>query len=575
MVGNIVATMGRTTILVSVKAVYPIRDKLEAAVVLSAYRSSFKNKHSEVSTMPNVIQVQYNPYIPRLSVLVNGKQPSEFSQLIQYTDEDIWQWGPSFLDTLYSELRDDFYISFIGSEQDANVIRFLCAKHEHCRGVQATEFSVTDSLQVRMKKLNQHIKSEQIMTYCRSVVDAVFMLSANTQSYMEDISDLDINNLFCSVRVSTIGIQKNYEEKENSFLFFLVDGAKDNLNFLNFFEKWALSHPAFVIVLGSENELKDVTASHWIYATTEDRLFDTIFACFLQMPLLLAFRQCIQSLSKSKPSRQLKKIACVEPMIDVDVEGTIEAGKSVKISISLDPPGKQIPDLIYKVRNQKIASCDGMCVYGLQEGTSVLEVYRSGEKSPFFEKEISVYKRNRIVRLILSDDNLVLGLNDRKVISCDYAPKDADNVNDIRWRSSDPSVVKVDGRGRMIASGLGQCRIICTAENAAAQCLCTVKPYLSNISVDVPLEENILRLEPMDEYQLSIDTSPKDCIDDKIVVETSDYNVVNVVNYTLYAKNCGNAVITVRNINGRISQTFSVVVAKQKVGFLKKIFGNH
>ena len=41
--------------------------------------------------MPNVVQVKYNPYIPRLSILIDGKQPSEFSQLVQYSDEDIWQ----------------------------------------------------------------------------------------------------------------------------------------------------------------------------------------------------------------------------------------------------------------------------------------------------------------------------------------------------------------------------------------------------------------------------------------------------------------------------------------------------
>lgn len=522
--------------------------------------------------MPNVIQVQYNPYIPRLSILINGKQPSEFSQLVQYSDEDIWQWGPSFLDTLYSELRDDFYISFIGSEQDASVVQCLCAKHEHCRGVQAKAFLISDPLQVRMKHLNQYIKSEKITAYSRSIIDAVFLLPTNMQRYMEDISELDINNLFCSVRVRMIGVQRDYEEQENSVFFLFIDDTNDGLDFLN---KCSLHRPAFVIKVGSENGLKDVMASHWFYATTEDKMFDTIFACFLQMPLLLAFRRSLQSISGSKTSRRLRRIACIEPMIDIAVANEIEAGKSAKISVSSEPPGEQPPDLVYKVRNPKIASCDGLCVYGLQEGTSVFEVYRSGEKSPLFEQEISVYKRNRIVRIILSDDTLVLGLNDRKALSCDYAPKDADNISEITWRSSDPAVVKVDGRGRLIAAGLGQCRIICTAENISAQCLCTVKPYLSSISVDIPLEENVLRLEPMDKYQLLIETSPKDCIDGKIVVETSDFNVINVVNDTLYAKNCGSAIVSIRNINGRISQTFSVVVAKKKVGFFKKLFGNH
>ena len=519
--------------------------------------------------MPNVVQVKYNPYIPRLSILIDGKQPSEFSQLVQYSDEDIWQWGPSFLDTLYSELRTDFYISFIGTEQDAQVIRCLCAKHEHCKGFQAKDLPISEPLQSRMKSLNQYIKAERVTMYQRSIIDAVFMLPTSMQKYMEDVAGLDINNLFCSVRVSTIGVRSNYEEQENSILFLLTDEASAGLDSLC---GYSLHRPAFVIKIGSKNALIDVTDSHWTYEATEDKLFETIFSCFLQMPLL-AFRRCLQSQSGTQASRQLRRIGCVEPMVDVSVAEAIEVGKSAQISVSLDPPSGQLPNLIYKVRNQKIASCDGLCVFGLQEGDSILEVYLSGEKSPFFTKGIKIYKRNRIAHIILSDDTLILGLKDKKSLSYDYAPKDADNTNDIAWQSSDPTVVKVDGRGHLVAVGLGQCRIICTAENVSAQCLCTVKPYLSNISVDIPLEENALRLEPMDIFELSIETSPKDCIDDKIMVETSDYNIINVVNYTLYAKNCGCAVITIRNINGRISQTFSVVVAKKKVGFFKKLFG--
>ena len=182
--------------------------------------------------MPNVVQVKYNPYIPRLSILIDGKQPSEFSQLVQYSDEDIWQWGPSFLDTLYSELRTDFYISFIGTEQDAQVIRCLCAKHEHCKGFQAKDLPISEPLQSRMKSLNQYIKAERVTMYQRSIIDAVFMLPTSMQKYMEDVAGLDINNLFCSVRVSTIGVRSNYEEQENSILFLLTDEASAGLDSL-------------------------------------------------------------------------------------------------------------------------------------------------------------------------------------------------------------------------------------------------------------------------------------------------------------------------------------------------------
>jgi hypothetical protein len=214
-----------------------------------------------------------------------------------------------------------------------------------------------------------------------------------------------------------------------------------------------------------------------------------------------------------------------------------------------------------------------MCVFGLKEGSSSLEVYRSGESIPLFIQEIRVFRRNRITRLILSDNELLLGVKNRKKLSCDYVPKDADNVSEIAWRSSDESVIKVDNRGHLIAVGIGICRVICTAENVSAQCICTVKPYLSEINIGINLEDDVLVLEPMDEYKLEITTFPADCIDGSITIESSDYNIVNVVKQTLYAKNRGNAVITVHNTPASIVRTFEVVVDKKKTKIFKKIFG--
>ena len=49
--------------------------------------------------------------------------------------------------------------------------------------------------------------------------------------------------------------------------------------------------------------------------------------------------------------------------------------------------------------------------------------------------------------------------------------------------------------------------------------------------------------------------------------------MVNVVKNTLYAKDKGEAEITIRNSTGRVSQSFKAVIAKKKVGFFKSLFG--
>ena len=266
------------------------------------------------------------------------------------------------------------------------------------------------------------------------------------------------------------------------------------------------------------------------------------------------------------------KFPAIEPIVNIGVADKVETGKSVKIGVELDPPIGAIPDLVYKISNQTIASCNGFCVFGKQEGMTSLEVYHKGDKKPFFTKDIRIYKRNRITKLILSDDTLVLGTGDRKRIHCDFFPRNADNVQTITWKSSDEKIAKVDSRGSVIAVGVGNCRLICMAEQVSAQCICTVKPYLQEIFFEFELENDVLTLEPMDEFVLGIKTCPDNCVDDNLFITSSDYSVVNVVKNTLYAKIKGEAIITIQNSNGRISRNFKVVVSKKKVGFFAKIF---
>lgn len=55
--------------------------------------------------MATNVQIQFNPFQQQLNILIDGKQLSEYSCLIQFADEDIWQWHSEILDALYNELQ--------------------------------------------------------------------------------------------------------------------------------------------------------------------------------------------------------------------------------------------------------------------------------------------------------------------------------------------------------------------------------------------------------------------------------------------------------------------------------------
>ena len=128
--------------------------------------------------MPCLVEMQYDPYLPQVNMLIDGKQPAKFSRLIQYSDEDIWKWYSNIFDSLYEEIRDDYYLCFTGNDFDAEILYQLCRKNNHCIGFKKKNFIVSDSIQSRLGKLNQLIKKNGIISYEKTVVEAYFFVSS-------------------------------------------------------------------------------------------------------------------------------------------------------------------------------------------------------------------------------------------------------------------------------------------------------------------------------------------------------------------------------------------------------------
>ena len=522
-----------------------------------------------------IVELQYNPYLPRLCILIDGKQPPEYSRLIQYTDEDIWKWNTYILDVIYSEVRDDFIVIFTGNSIDAQIIKYQCDKYKNCVGFKMKDFIVSDSLQKRLGMLNQVIKRSNNTMYKRTIIYALFILSPKMQVYLEDINNIYIENLFCSVRIITsIKDLTKYNNIENTFLFVITEGLDEGLKVI---EKYLMKNLSFIIYLGKNSEFCCSDEKFYAFETTSNNLINTIFSCFLSIPLVLAFRNCINSLPNNiKMEDEIIKLSLIEPLIKIKLNNMIEVGKSNKIIIEYVPQVSLPPRVKFNVINSSIASTDDMCIYGKQAGNTKLEAYRYGEKKPFKVFEITVFKRNRIKKLILDDDELIIGVGDSKKLKYDYYPINADNSDSITWKSTDEMIATIDDNGILKGRKCGGCKIICIAENVSTRCICIVKPYLQDVMINIQTNENgEVIMEPLQEIPLNIQLIPEGCIDDELEFNSSNYDIVNIVNGILIAKNKGNAIVTVSNKTKRKSISIPIVVKKKKNSFLKSLFSKY
>lgn len=167
---------------------------------------------------------------------------------------------------------------------------------------------------------------------------------------------------------------------------------------------------------------------------------------------------------------------------------------------------------------------------------------------------------------------MLLGKGDYTTLSIDYSPKDADNAGKIKWESTDENVAQVQN-GRVKTIGAGCCRIICTAENVSAQCICTVKEYLQDIKIQPTFEDNRIELCPMEEIELSLTNIPSDSIDGELYIRSSNNDIVNCVGSKLVGKSPGNAQVQIYNSSKTIIKTLSVSVvsSKRMSNFIQKI----
>lgn len=523
-----------------------------------------------------MVEVQYNPYIPKMSILIDGSPPSDFSRLVQYTEEDLWFWSDRILDTIYRELSDGFSIIFTGTDEDAAVMRSICEQDQHCLRFAANRFVITDPLQSRMQRLNQLIKKDGRFNYRKTEIEAAFILNSRKSGLYDLIRAIDIRNLYCHVDVSAVQAHVGFDERKTDVIFYITDNAADT--------EWIrqISCPVFVILMGEKNKLLKVGRMVRFWETTEEGLLETIFSCFLQGPLLWAFRDCLNSMREAmEGEEEILALANVEPAIHILVEKEIEVGKSVRIRVSTKHEEVPLPRLIYRIPEEDVAFSDGLCVFGKKEGDATLEVYRYGEKAPFAVEKIKVIRRNRIRKILLSEDTLLLGIGERKKLECSYFPEDADNPDTISWVSSNEDIVRTNRNGEMTAVGCGNCQIMCIAENISAKCICQVKPYLQEIRIMTPLENDRLYLEPFEEKNLQLCCVPEDCKDGSLRIISLDTDVVNVIGNTLYAKSGGRTSLTIQNISGSKSRTLGVVVRTVPTerrgilnSFLQRLKGN-
>ncbi len=513
--------------------------------------------------MYSKVELINNPYEQRLRILINGESVSVYSNLEKYMDEPFCYWCDKILQSIYEECNNgEFNLHFSSRSEEMKVMEKLAQQFPYCRQYSSSPLVRKTPLLERLKDLNTLVKKVRSSGYRVFSKEVLFIIPENLEDFRNDLTELEVKNSYCSINSSVISYQDYYRKHpETDVIILLIDNktVDDVVNRLG------ISHD-FCICIDDRTEFKSKKGNIFIYKSTKDELFNTIFECLLLSPLMEMFHSCLSTLSSdivNKYANEVNKLQSTSlSVIPFPESQTIELGRSVRIGFKTDIPGYEIKntDLNFTYSDKGIIRCNGLFVEGLGVGKTTLNIIREGEQLPCAAVDYTVIKRNRITELKLEDDSIVLGKGDHYKMNYSFLPEDADNESSIEWNSDDTSVVDIDKSGYLRAVGTGNCTIRCSAEQVSAKCRCKVKPYLQSITVDTPEMEMIYGAST----EIKVSISPQNCIDDKLNFTSMNMQIVNMVGRTAKAIGCGTTKIVIQNERETIRKEIIVNVMTEK-----------
>ena len=500
-----------------------------------------------------------NSYTQELSILLNGEAVSEFSTLRGFMDESFGYWCDKILDEIYNKCNGrDFILHFASRQEEINIMEVIAGNFPHCSQFYAHRTHYAESLQARMLALNEILRQsgEANLAFFRKRI--IFVIPNSLHRLEKNLSGMEVRNSFCRLEAHVISYQDYLNSQTDQDVVFIISNDDNSYSRLNL-------NAGFVIKLLSGQERSSFVEKQrnvFIYETTEDFLFKTIFECLLLAPLLEIFRSCIMSLP-DRLARQASHLQSIYPnIIPVVKSPVIELGRSIRIHFKTDNNDDvDVEDLRFSYANKEIIRCNGLLVEGLKEGKTELFVYRLGENNPCASVSFNVIRRNRITSLTILDSDILIGEGDNYKIDFDYQPSDADNVDKIKWKTDNPSVATVNSNGVLHGVSNGVCRILCLAEQVSSSCRCEVRPYLQKIE---PSFHEVDMIYGGSYKTINLRLFPENCIDDQIIISSIDASVANVVSNQIRPVGIGSTRIVIQNQQETVRAEIRVTVMSEK-----------
>ena len=396
--------------------------------------------------------------------------------------------------------------------------------------------------------LKDFYKSNKILVWILIVV-LVFLLITNVLTKKQNNEEIGKEEVMVNISSSVLELSKNTSET----LTFSVSNNK------NAIIKWESSNSnvATVSSTGLVHGINSGTAI--ITGIYFDEETNTTYK-----------KQCSVTVYEGDKSISLTKVSFP------DGDLMMRPGQNFTLSLNIMPSRAYIETIEYTSSDVSIANVsENGKVTALKEGMAIIHVsVNNGD----FEDDITVYVVNKNINanIILNPERLMFDskyekmmVNDTYRVPYSFEPMEA-SLNEITWSSSDTSILEVSSTGRIKALKEGTAKIRIEALNGEYDEM-TIEVVKNIVEVSkISLEKYEIEMKVGEQYNLVPQVLPNDASNKALQFISSDMSVVSVnpnmagTQAVVLAYKEGNAIITVKSIDGKVAATLKVKVVKNE-----------
>lgn len=512
------------------------------------------------------VELIYNHITNKSYLFIDSKPAPKLGRVTKYLTMPFHDWYRGILPEIYREVNDEFELFLVAREFECELFDKANSGYDKCVGIRYGILQYESETLDRLHRLQNAVRrlpsrSLRIQVYS-DVSGRELMHDAQMDTFWESsliIPDYSLEAL--DVLEDRINNEEEYELKCDARFVFLYETDTSEVSV-----KGLDRMPGNTYIFGTSAEYE----RGWIEDSVYYEQFEPGNARekikkWLDYEALPSLLENLMSGLNPDPSDRNGMELCmldqVEPMTFVKGVECVDLGGYVSVDKYYYPDEESAPKIELTSSASNVISVQGAMLRGENIGTSVISAYIPGNPAPIKTFYMQCIKRNPIQQIDADTEDCIITAGDTVSIQYHYYPEDADNVQEIRCYSDNPSVVSVDEDACTFeAVSEGNATVVIEAGEARAEINIEVYPALEEIY----FTPNAIQLYIGESASFTIGYSPENVLDTNFTIESSGPGEVQVDQESgkIVAVNAGGVVLTAKNADGSVSGSLNIVVKK-------------